>query len=393
MIRLEEQIAEIPHRLVPRVLILHGKYPGPNLWRCWWPSGYLSLRGFVVDPCPYEKFDEQRGLLENGRYNIVITPRIAFSSQRGYQQWNDVIRSLGITWVYDSDDDLWSPDFPDRQVKVFEGLPEAKMTHKEYDFERLQRIYVLKRVDAVTVSTDYLGDTAKKYTGAPIHTVPNLINVAAFESEVHKQRRDVPPLTVGWSGTRRQEDDLETVAAAWKIVAEAHPDVKFVVQGYQSPTLCRAVPSDRLVVMRAVDVNQYPSLLSNIDISCCSVSPDPWNNNKSPIKYFEATLAGSSCVVSKDLYGPYVRPGITGYVADTVDEWAFSINRLIEDTERRRHIQQNARTVILEDHSMQSQWPRWIHEWSSILDAKSRMELAQNANESESTQVTATSGR
>src|SRR5579871_1609085 len=278
----EEVVDLLPHRLVPRVLIIHGKYPGPNLYRAWWPSGFLATRGFIADSCSYENFDEQRGLLQGGRYNIVVTPRIAFATENAYKLWRDVIRGLGLVWVYDSDDDLWSPEFPDRQVQVFEGLPDS-MSRQEYDTERLQRIYVLKRVDAITVTTKHLADTAAKFTSVPVHVLPNLINVAAFEAAARAQPRWIPPLTIGWSGTRRQDDDLEKVATAWRIISEKYPDVKFVVQGYQSPVLCRAVSPEKLVIMRATTTDQYPSLLTNIDIACCSVSDDPWNLNKSVV--------------------------------------------------------------------------------------------------------------
>jgi glycosyltransferase involved in cell wall biosynthesis len=376
----EDEIADLPRRLIPRVLIVYGKYAGPNLWRCWWPAGYLSLHGFVVDTCLVDKFDDQRGLLENGRYNIVVTPRFAFQTERSFRLWNDVIRGLGLRWIYDADDDLWSPEFPERQLRVFEGMPDAKTTLKEYDYERLQRMYVLRRVDAVTVTTPELAETAAKFTRAPVHVIPNLINVAAFESDARKQRRDIPPLTVGWSGTRRQDDDLETVAAAWSIVAKQHPDVAFIVQGYQSPVLCRAVPSNQLVVLRSVEVNAYPAVLSNIDVACCAVSADPWNTNKSPIKFYEATLAGSACVVSRDLYGPHVRHGLTGYVAETVEEWVTAINRLLGDAERRRRMQQQARIEIIDRHSLQAQWSQWVGTWATILDARGRMETTHDAN-------------
>ncbi len=167
----DERIAEInqlPYSIIPRVLTVHGKYSGPNLWRVWWPNGYLALKGFVADFCSIEEFDDKRALIENGRYNIIITPRIAFSTEAGYTQWRDVIRNNGITWVLDSDDDLWSPEFTDRQVQVFTGMPDHKFTREQYEVERLQRIYVLQRVDSVTVTTPYLAETARQFTQRPV---------------------------------------------------------------------------------------------------------------------------------------------------------------------------------------------------------------------------------
>lgn len=372
-----EQLAYIEgmsRRSTPRVLMVHGRYPGPNLWRVWWPCGFLSSKGYVADWVDYNRFDEQHGLLEGGRYNILITPRIAFSSERGYTQWSTFIKQLGLVWLYDTDDDLWSPEFPARQVKVFENFAEErKLSLSEYEIERQQRIFVIKRVDGVTVTTPHLADIASKYTDVPVYIQPNLINAAAFVAASRGRRRDIPPLTIGWSGTRRQEDDLERVAAAWRIVARNYPEVKFIVHGYHSPILCESVPAEQLVVMGGVTTDELPSILRNIDIACCSVSDDPWNAAKTPIKYFEATLAGSACVVSKNLYGPYVAHGTTGYVADTVAEWVGFLERLIGDSQRRWQMQRNAQEYVLANHSLQTHWFDIVKTWSQALDAKRRM--------------------
>lgn len=369
------QIGHLPHDLVPRVLTVHGQYGGPNLWRAWWPNGYLSLKGFIADFCGHDEFDDKRALIANGRYNIVITPRIAFSSEAGFTQWRDVMREHDITWLVDSDDDLWSPEFTDRQIQVFAGMTGVKATREQHEIERLQRIYVLQRVDAVTVTTPYLAETAKRFTQRPVHVLPNLINVTAFEAGLIGSRREIPPLTVGWSGTRRQEDDLETVAAAWRLVAERYPQVQFVVQGYQSAALCQAVPPDRIFVLRGVSTAEYPAMLRNIDIACCAVSDDPWNLNKSGVKFMEASLAGSACVVSKALYGDYVTTGRTGFVAQSPVEWAEAIGMLIEDERLRRRMQRAAREEVIADHSLESKWPELVLTWSKILDERRTMSL------------------
>jgi len=205
-----DDVEQLPLSLVPRVLTVHGKYAGPNLYRCWWPNGFLGLHGFIADWCSYERFDEQRPLIIGGRYNAIITPRIAFSTERTFGQWHDLVKNLGLCWIFDSDDDLWSPEFPQRQADVFRDLPEAEATLEEYELERLQRIYVLERVHGVTVTTPHLAEIARQYTGSPVHVVPNLINLAAFEASA-RMRRDLPPLTIGWSA----HDDLKTILMLW----------------------------------------------------------------------------------------------------------------------------------------------------------------------------------
>ena len=367
-----DPIEQLPRSILPRVLTVHGKYQGPSLYRAMWPNGYLATRGFIADYCSYERFDEQHGLIASGRYNMVITPRIAFASERLFGMWRDMIRNADLAWVYDSDDDLWSPDFPDRQVEIFRDMPEELLTRERYEVERQQRLYVLKRVDALTVTTDHLAAIAGNFTDAPVHVLPNLINASAFEAGF-RLRRDIQPLTIGWSGTKRQENDLEHVAAAWRIVAENYPDVKFIVQGWHAPILSGAVPLDRLYILRGVNVEEYPAVLRNIDIACCSVSDDPWNLSKSAVKYFEATLAGSACVVSKPLYGQYVQHLKTGMVASDTEQWVQALSVLIENEQLRRNLQQAARGVVIANYSLENHWRGWVAAWARILDDKRKL--------------------
>lgn len=367
-----QRIDNLPRVLVPRVLSLVGPYAGPNLYRVWWPNGYLATKGFVTDYVDYKSFDEQINFLQSGRYNMVVSPRIAFSTERGYTDFRDVLKRMNVAWVYDSDDDLWSPEFPDRQAEVFKDLPEL-LPRQRYETERLQRIYVLERVDGVTVTTPYLAETAKRFTPSTVQVVPNAINVAAFEFEASRGGRVVDPLTVGWSGTRRVDDDLTEVAQAWSIIAARFPEVKFVVHGYESPALLASVPAHRLTILPFVSVHEYPLALKNIDIMCCAVSHDVWNLNKSPCKWFEATLAGSACVVSQVLYGSYIQHLKTGLVANNVGEWVDGIQVLINDAQMRKRVQRNAYDAVLAGHSLDAVWPHWILAWADVLDERRKL--------------------
>src|SRR5215471_7668758 len=169
-----DPIEQLPRSILPRVLTVHGKYQGPSLYRAMWPNGYLATRGFIADYCSYERFDEQHGLIASGRYNMVITPRIAFASERLFGMWRDMIRNADLAWVYDSDDDLWSPDFPDRQVEIFRDMPEELLTRERYEVERQQRLYVLKGGTPPTFPPPPLAATGETFTDAREHVLPNL---------------------------------------------------------------------------------------------------------------------------------------------------------------------------------------------------------------------------
>jgi glycosyltransferase involved in cell wall biosynthesis len=115
----------------------------------------------------------------------------------------------------------------------------------------------------------------------------------------------------------------------------------------------------------------------NVDIACCSVAPLVFNTAKTPIKWYEFTMAGAACVVSPTLYGREVVDGETALVAETPQEWASSIGRLIEDETLRRSIRRAARKTIVTEHSLQNNWQHWLIAWADAVERfRSRPRLA-----------------
>jgi glycosyltransferase involved in cell wall biosynthesis len=115
-------------------------------------------------------------------------------------------------------------------------------------------------------------------------------------------------------------------------------------------------------------LTKYPSGLKNIDIACCSVAPSEWNACKTPIKWMEASIAGSACVVSASLYGDAVIDGTNALVATTPDEWAAQIIRLVDDPVLRKSQTFYARQTVLWKHSVHRTVEKWEEAFYSILN-------------------------
>ncbi len=366
---------EVPYRAIPRVLSVVGPADICNVWRTWWPSGLLGLKGFVADFCTYEEFTGRLPLIESGRYNMIVTPRIAFKDTEVFKRWRGMVGDM--TWVYDADDDLFSPEFTDIQVALKDVLG---LEYDEAEQQRIHRCWLLQRVNAVTVSTVPLAYALTQITRRSIYVQPNLINVQTFRYGLTLKPRIVEPLTVGWSGTLRGSEDLLPLARAWRTISLAYPEVQFVVQGYEADCLCSAVPASRLKIIPGVPVVEYPSALKNIDILCCSVADTPWNLRKSPIKWMEGSLAGAACVVSRALYGQVVEHGRNGLIADTDEDWFRHIASLISLPERRTSLNVAATLDVETQYSLEQHWREWVLVWANILDERARLNAGFSTN-------------
>lgn len=338
------------------------------MWRVWWPSLEMNLHGYVSDYCTYGEAHRFEVPLRSGRYNTVVTPRMAFPVVEAEKEWLTFLDSLSPrpTWWYDLDDDLISPTIVQRML--LNKWPDQAEGRRQLELQRQSRLSLLRKVDGVTVASAVLAEVVRDYfPGMPIKLVPNGINPYGFmQLENQPPTREIPPLTVGWSGGPRLEADLEPLPEVWRQVAQLRPDVHFVVQGWLPSTLASVVPANRLHFIGGVKNEDYPSVLHNIDIFCCIASDDPWLLSKSPIKWFEATLAGAACVVSKQLYGPVIDPPCSALVASSVDEWVKSLLAMVDDAQLRNTIHTTARATVLGKHTIQATYGTWIEAWATL---------------------------
>lgn len=348
------------------------------LWRSWWPIDELNKHDVVADWCYVDNYAEDiEPKLKSGKYNTVVTPRFNFSEQWMLQQFIRTLKRYDITWIYELDDDTLSPYIVPRNVafnldqyKYPEYTDKQKHDYLQanQEFQRQMRLQQLSYIDGLTVSTPQLATVAATYTQAPVYVVGNAINIDWFNLRKDSNKRTIAPLTIGWSGGWRYDADLEILAQAWTIIAQRYPDVSFVIYGFESPSIIKAIPANRLSVIGWSNLDDYPSILSNIDIGCCSIADNQWNSNKTAIKWYEMTLAGATCVASHALYGQEIMDGYDGLLATSVRQWVDHLSTLIDDPWQRRTIHSQAMQTIKAQHNIKHAWPQWLHAWDSIRE-------------------------
>lgn len=351
----------------PRVLAITGDETGCSLWRIWQPFAELERRGYIADWCHRDDSEKVLPLLAAGRYDLIVTPRIVWPTDGVGDKWIRTIHKAGLAWVYEVDDDVYSPGIVDRQVSLFES--ERKKGRPQLEWERNERIRLLEQCDGVSVSTLRLSTIVNQYCpDVTAAVIPNSIDARWFRATLRGCERVAPPLTIGWAGGTRQDVDLVPLAAAWGEIARRYPKVNFVMQGHIPGVLFDAVPAERRYSLPWLPLEEYPRALLNIDIGCCIVAPTLFNTSKSCIKWYEMTLAGAPCVVSPTVYGREVVDGEDALVAESVEDWVAALSRLVESADLRRHIHRNARRTVMTEHSLEANWWRWPAAWSDILN-------------------------
>jgi glycosyltransferase involved in cell wall biosynthesis len=347
------------------MLALVGDMSGPTLWRVLWPFTALQKAGIA---CGWD-FKDAAGIGSVAPlFDGVVLPRLSWGpSERALaERWFAMLRRAGKLTVFDCDDDLFSAEIDRRSILL--GWADGK-TAGELEAERQMRIWALQQCDGVTVSTRRLATLARTLTDRPVIVVPNAIDLVWFRCVLRAAERRTDGVTIGWAGGKRPDDDVAAMAEAWGRVAARCPGVRFVVAGYVPPVVRAHVPADRLVTIPWLPLERYPAGLVEVDIACCAVSDTPFNRCKSQIKAIEAAVAGAAVVATPTVYGSLVENGVTGFVAESVDEWESALVDLVLRPALRSMMARRLLRVVERQHTLDANLWRWPSAWATIAES------------------------
>lgn len=267
---------------------------------------------------------EIRWLMEQGLdhqllgADLYLTSRL-FAGKEGRPEFIGAIHESGGKVIFDTDDDL---------------TDEYRELGRGEDFKG-----ILRDTDYVTVSTPYLAERMRPYTRRPPVALYNHTDVGWFSEVSMAATRLVDGLTVGMIGTASHYDDWHFPLEALHRIAKEHPDVTIVAAGY-TPDYLKSL--DNLIELSPVPYVQYPKMMRQFDIVCCSLDPgDGFNLSKSGIKALEAMSAarmfsddkiGGAVPVCTNMpvYRRVVNNRNNGLLVDN-DQWYDALSLLVED--------------------------------------------------------------
>lgn len=212
------------------------------------------------------RFGKSAGFLE-GR-DIYLLSRLYRRS--GLRRMLKVIHDSGGLVVFDTDDDLTEE-------------------HRHIDGRGDEFIYMANEVDLVTVSTPYLARQMKQHIGYTPTVLPNHIDCEWFSRISLATEKRTEQLTVGFVGTTSHYGDWKYPVDALRALNEEFANLRILVAGYCPDYL---TDMDRVIELPAVPYSQYPGIMRQFDIVCCSLDvDDKFNQSKSSVKALEAMAA------------------------------------------------------------------------------------------------------
>lgn len=171
---------------------------------------------------------------------------------------------------------------------------------------------------------------------------------------------------IGYASGRRPTADLVEMAAAWKIIDKEFANVRFVVAGWQPEIIDSSINLDKKIRIPWRSLEEWPKSMQ-VDIGCCPLANTRFNLCKSPIKYYEYTMAGAATIVSNVRYPEVVTNRITGFMATDTTTWYEALRLLIYSKVRRKDLQETAQYEITNYLSLDACIKEWERKFMELL--------------------------
>lgn len=246
---------------------------------------------------------------------------------------------LGVPYVVDYDDALFH----------------QYDQHKSWWVRRLlgkKIARVMRGARLVTVGNEYLADYARRAGANHVEVIPTVIDLEHYPEPI-AVKPQCTGFTIGWIGTPATAKYLWGVAPAL---------VEFCAGGKGQLKLIGSGSFDLAGVSVEVipwDESTEVDHLKKLDVGIMPLPDQPWERGKCGFKLIQYMACGLPVVASPvGLNSEIVDHGVSGFLAETEEEWVQALNRLRDDPGLRRRMGQAGRKKAEERYSLQVTGPR-----------------------------------
>jgi glycosyltransferase involved in cell wall biosynthesis len=261
----------------------------------------------TIQSWPRNAMTRLLGLAPRGSADVVILQRLLVN-------WLDLqnLRRVGRKLLFDFDDALWLRD-----------SYSAKGFHSRKRAARFQRI--VTHCDGVIAGNAVLAAEAAQWTDPDmVKIIPTCVNAEQYRPQ---PRAPGSPFTMVWIGSRSTLQGLEQSRDLWEAVGRALP------RGSRLRVICDHFPRFEHLAVEQVpwSADTEADALATADVGIGWVPDDPWSRGKCGLKILQYMAAGLPVVANPvGVQAEMVRPGRTGFLATTREEWVTALTTLLQ---------------------------------------------------------------
>jgi glycosyltransferase involved in cell wall biosynthesis len=201
--------------------------------------------------------------------------------------------------------------------------------------------HMVQTADMVIAGNGYLHDQATALTEpAKVHLIPTCVDVGRYSLARHDPHGS--RVKLAWIGSSSTIRGLEKIHDLLDRLGKGLPQLELKV-------IC-----DRSLLLRHLPVEFRPwreatetAELADADIGISWLPDDGWSKGKCGLKVLQYMTAGLPVVANPvGMQKKWVRPGQTGFLVETADEWEDAVQLLASDPSLRRRMGLAGRRLV-----------------------------------------------
>ena len=315
------------------------------------PCTFRAARDYVRDP--------HRAARDARDHDLAIIHRLPYPGPADLAL--HALSRLRRPVVYDIDDLLFDPE---------------SVAHVPSFAQRVvvEQTALLSVTTHAIASTQYLADRLAD-RGKRAFVIGNVLSGDLLRASRLARERRTPhdDVRLGYlSGSPTHDRDLAVIGPALAEILERHPEATLTLVGMVALPGELAPFEDRVTRLRAVPWQDLPPFAADLDINLAPLEIDsPFCRAKSELKYVEAGAVGVPTVATPTpAFQQAIRPGETGFLATSTEEWVAALEALITRADLRKEIGEAAYREV---------WARYTPEEAARQLGEALREIAGNA--------------
>ena len=312
----------------------------PLLGRRYVESLYEARRAPLLDLVA-AAFKRVGRLLRTGRYDLIWLEKEVFPFAPALVE--SLLAITSIPLVVDYDDAIFH----------------------NYDLHRssIVRFLLAKKIDRVMRSAtlvlagnEYLASRARE-VGAPwVVVLPTVVDLHRYPWPANPTPSESDTQRIGWIGSPSTQDYLLPIASALSAVCAATKARVRLIGARQTLRLPGLSP-EVVSWSEGSEVDE----LAKCDIGIMPLTNDPWSRGKCGLKLIQYMACGLPVVASPvGVNSEIVEPDVSGYLAETEQEWIAALRTLALDRALRVKMGAAGRARVEQRYSLQMALPTLV---------------------------------
>lgn len=232
--------------------------------------------------------------------------------------------------------------------------------------------------DKFITSTPKLAEFMKKDFGKDVFVYHNFLNVEQEEisENIRNQKKecyDDNRFVIGYfSGSGTHVRDLDIVLDAILRLMDQYDDIYFEIVGFMAlnKNFNKYLKNKRMIMKPLVPYQKLQYLMGSVDLNIVPLQNNQFNNCKSELKYFEASIVDTITIASNnEVYGHVITDGENGFLANDFD-WYEKLEYIYLNKENLYSIKEKAREYSLKEYGCYNQTEKLNKMFDKIMKEK-----------------------